>query len=177
MPCLICKYFQAIEPEAHKQLRESGRCESHCGKEWNFWTAVNLVKRHRLPVDGWCLFYPEARLKKSGHVCGQIDVPEHLYTHWGLERRESHHTLMGWSERQYHKLFEKPWEEQRREDLEEQNKELRRQLEASRRVSASRLARLKKQKPEQSTPNKEPAPEEQPLDPLPNNIVRLVAAE
>jgi len=67
-------------------------------------------------------------------------------------------------------LCSKSWEVRQREILERQNKDLRRQLNAVRKISASRLARLQKE------PKKE-KPKQQEPKPLPESIMQLVAAE
>jgi hypothetical protein len=174
MPCLVCKYFQAIEPQDHRELRETGRCQSSCGDRWNSMTAVRYVREHKKDLKGWCMFNPAPLEKHSGHVCAQIDIPEYFYNSaWGLEHREPRDHLFEWARQQHTNLMRGSWASRRNEELEEQNVELRRQLAAARKVSASRLKRLQKQKPE-----KPEIPEKsgQPLDPLPQ-YPRLVAAE
>lgn len=168
MPCLVCKYFQPTEPEQHKKLRESGHCESHCGREWSRYTAVQYVKNHKQDLTGWCMLNPEGRPKQSGHVCGQVDIPSYYFNaNWGLERIKEDEHLFEWAQKQYTVLANGTHRDRRNAYLETDNAELRRQLQAARKISASRLKRL--QKSEQ--------PEPKPLDPLPSNIVRLVAAE
>jgi cell division septum initiation protein DivIVA len=76
--------------------------------------------------------------------------------------------LQNWARQQLTNLCQSSWVERRNNELEQRNEELRRQLAAARKISASRLERLQKQKPEKS---------KKPMDPLPANIVRLVAAE
>jgi hypothetical protein len=167
MACLICKYFQPLEPEGHRQMRESGRCEQHCGDRWDGHTAVHYVKDHGKNLDGFCQWGPEPKRVSSGHVCAQIDVPDYFFNpHWALKRMNPDERLKEWSLKQYEKLLEGSWETERRNHLEEQNKELRRQLEASRKISASRLARL--QKDQKQEPKQEHPPLEYPY---------LVAAE
>jgi hypothetical protein len=172
MACLVCKYFDPIEPDEHKKLREAGQCEEHCGKDWNGHTAVHYVKNHRKNIDGWCRWNPEAKRVISGHVCAQVDIPEFYYNHnWKLDRIEPNERLMEWTRKQYRiltGLHNDTWEEKRLDYLEDQNQELRRQLEASRRISASRLDRLQKQA--------KPKPKLLELEPLPE-YPRLVAAE
>jgi len=146
MCCLVCKYFDPIEPNDHKQLREAGRCEANCGKEWTNVTAVRFVREHRKNIDGWCLHRPEPKLKNSGHICAQISVPEYFFNkYWGLERMESDDTLRGWARNVMRDLMAESYEQQRIDQLEKHNTELLRQLAAARKISASRLARLKKQ--------------------------------
>jgi hypothetical protein len=162
MACLICKYFEPIEPEEHRQMRESGRCEKHCGDCWDAHTAVTYIKEHGKNVDGFCRWSPEPKRFSSGHVCAQIDVPDYFFNpHWALERMQPNDRLIEWSRKQYSNLFQ---QQGRVNDLEEQNQKLRRQLEASRKISASRLARLKQQQEESK--------QEPPLQ-----YPRLVAAE
>jgi hypothetical protein len=171
MSCLVCKYFQPTEPEDHRRRRESGQCESNCGKEWNQYTAVRYYKNHKRGLQGWCMFYPKPEQKESGHVCAQIDVPDYFYnSHWGLERIEPREHLFEWARKQMTNLVQTSWENRRIRELDETNMELRRQLAAARKVSASRLARLQKQ-PKPEKPKQLEQPE------LPQSIVRLVAAE
>jgi hypothetical protein len=171
MSCLICKYFQPIEPQDHRELREAGRCEGNCGKEWNHYTAVRYIRQHRNGLDGFCRLQPEARRVPARHVCAQISVPEYYFNNgWGLRRLKSDDYLDEWAAEQFNALRHDSWESQRRSYLEEQNAELRRQLTASRAVSRKRLERLKK------TEDK-PAPidKDQPK-PIAGNVVPLLEA-
>jgi hypothetical protein len=154
MPCILCKYYQPTEPEDHRQLRESGQCESNCGKEWNNHTAVRYYKNHRKSLDGWCVLNPKPEPRRAGHVCAQIEIPEYFYNgNWGVERIDPDEFLLDWSHKQITNLCNGTWTSRRNDELEEQNVELRNQLTAVRKISASRLKRLQKikDKPEPKT--------------------------
>ena len=187
MACVVCKYFDAIEPAEHKVEREAGRCEHRCGREWNGHTGVMYVRNHRKNIEGWCRWAPEGKKVSSGHVCGQIEVVDFYYNHhWRLDRIGPGERLKDWSFEQYRILLGTAPQEQRIAELEEQNKELRGHLAASRRVSASRLARLKQGDKASTggTPGKGEAHASGPkglktqeLEPLPEGLLRLIAAE
>jgi len=183
MACLFCKNFQAIEPEEHKKQRETNQCQSYCGKDWNFHTAIVLYRDHpeyRAALKGWCCLYPQAIQRGAGHVCAQIQIPDYLHNHhWRIPRRDdsdhNHHSLFDWAGATLGALCHKSWEQRQHENLELKYQSLQRQLENVQRISASRLARLQKQ-PKQEKPKQEKPKQEEPK-PLPESIVRLVAAE
>jgi len=172
MPCLICKYWQPTEPPQHKADREANACQSYCGKKWDHCTAIRYVKSHGA-LQGWCRLHPEPLPVAHSHICGDIKTFDFVHNaYWGVPRwGEDFHdeTLFEWAGRALTVLKHGTGTERRNDQLEEENTELRRQLKASRKISASRLARLQKQKPE-------PQPEQKELDPLPK-YPRLVAAE
>lgn len=166
MPCLICRYFQPAEPQEHKQQRETNQCESHCGREWDQFTAIRYVRNHGGMLDGWCRLYPEAKRVAHNHVCGQISVRDYYFnSSWGVERMDPDDNLFEWASGALTTVLDGgSFSRQRLEHLEGQNRELRRQLKRAREVSASRLKRLQK-----SDDEPEAKPEPAPL--------RLVAAE
>ena len=169
MTCLICRYFQPTEPPQHKLDREAGRCESHCGKEWDHHTAIRYIKNHGGQIDGWCRRHPEAKQVKHGHFCGDISVYDYFYNHhWAVEPIEPRQGLFDWAQEALstvlHGSARANWSVRRNKRLEEQNVELRRQLKQARKISMSRLERLQKNKPKP----------EQPAEPF---RPRLIAAE
>ena len=168
MPCLICRYFRATEPAEHKADREAGHCESSCGNTWNQHTAISYV-RHHGKLEGWCWRYPETKPVKHNHVCGEVSVLEYFMNHhWRVEPFDGEKNLFEWTEKTLGVVLNDngDWNRQERVRLEKQNTELRRQLKRAREISASRLKRLQKDKPE--------AEAETPVEPF---RPRLVAAE
>jgi hypothetical protein len=167
MTCLMCRYFQPAEPEEHKQQRESGTCQQSCGRDWDHFTAIQYVRRHKQAVDGWCLLMPQPLVRRSAQVCGQISLLEVLTNpYWAITPfdRARDETLHEWASKQYQTLlYGLDGRRTEREHLEEQNKTLKQQLKAARKISASRLERLQKRdqkkpdQPEQQEPPKLPA--------------------
>lgn len=170
MTCLICHYFQPIEPAQHKQDREAGRCEAGCGNRWNQHTAIEYIRNHG-GLNGWCRLHPEPKKFAYNHVCGDIKVVEHFcYPGWGVVPIRAEDNLFEWAQRSLQTVVHGTWREQHENELEKQNAELRRQLKRAREISASRLKRLKTDEPPVSPPE-QPAHELEPFRP------RLVAAE
>lgn len=168
MACLVCRYFQPTEPPEHKQQREAGQCQSNCGNKWDQHTAISYVKNHG-HLEGWCRLHPEPRRCAYNHVCGDISVREHYLNHyWCLEPFGSEDNIFEWAGKTLSTILHgSPWRGSARvSELEESNAELRRQLKAARKISASRLKRLQK--------TKQPEPEQSPVEPF---QPRLVAAE
>jgi hypothetical protein len=151
MCCLTCTYYDPTEPAAHKIARESGQCESQCGKEWDWHTAFRYVQSHSRgePLYGVCRFNPEGVKKPSWDICGQhrpvLDVNSNG---WGIQEYKQQCGLMEWSRKQYLNIRDKVGRDARdyasREILRGENRDLRRQLAVARKRSASRLARLQK---------------------------------
>lgn len=172
MPCLICRYFQAREPEQHKLDREAGRCEAQCGNKWEQHTALNYVKAHG-KLDGWCRLHPEPKLYPHNHVCGDISVREHfLNHHWRVEPFGLGDNIFEWAGKTLGIILGddgQTWREREGLRAREENVELRRRLKAARRVSAARLKRLQKIKDDK--PASEPEAPAEPFRP------HLVAAE
>jgi len=163
---LICRYFRATEPPQHKADREAGRCEGLCGDDWDQYTWVQYVKNHGR-LEGWCFRFPKAEQVGHSHVCGEVTVPEYFLNHsWQVEPLQPRDNLFAWASKALDVVLRGNPTDQSYRHLEEQNTELRRQLKRSREISASRLKRLRKPKPE--------AEPEQPAEPF---RPRLVAAE
>jgi len=174
MTCLLCRYFQPIEPPQHKADREAGKCRKHCGKEWDQHTAINHVKNHPgQPLDGWCRLAPTALRKRYGDICSEISVREYFFTGWGVEAFEPNDNLFEWAEQSLQTVLYGSWQRRHAEQLEKDNAKLREQLKQLRKISASRLKRLREAKPT-LLPAAEPTPTtEAPVQVYP----RLVAAE
>jgi hypothetical protein len=171
MCCLTCSYFQAIEPPEHKAAREAGRCEGSCGKEWNWRTAILYVRNHKEPLKGFCRFNPLAVETSPWGACGQHRPVLGKDNGWGIRAFDGERDcgLMEWAIKGYRDLMRGDsgdWSSRRLNYLEEMNGQLRQQLAAARKRSASRLARLQK--------NKKPRPEPKLPEP---SMLRLVAAE
>jgi len=164
MPCMICQYFQPTEPAEHKADREAGRCQSNCGNRWNQHTAINHIKAHG-KIDGWCRLHPAPLPVKHNHICGDISVVEHFHNpHWGVTKMTPNDNIFEWAVKALGEVLNGTWQEQRADQLDAENRKLRKQLKGSRKVSASRLERLQKKQDERPV-------EQQPFRP------RLVAAE
>lgn len=155
MCCLTCTYFDPTEPEAHKIAREAGRCEAHCGKEWNWLTAIHYVQEHVEPLHGVCRFSPEGVKKSSWGVCGQhkpiLDPQDNRRGVTAFRPGDYSYSCKGlieWSQEQYRNIKQDKLQShltrQETRELERQNRELRRQLVTARKRSASRLAKLQK---------------------------------
>src|SRR5262249_48769039 len=151
MTCLICRYFQPTEPAQHKADREAGKCEAHCGDKWNWHTARRYVKNHGNDLKGWCRLHPKPELVAFNHFCGDISVYEYLFnSRWGLERfDDSTDNLFEWAQAQLTTVLRGTWETRHYERLTSENIELKRQLKRVQQISASRLKRLQKNKPDQ----------------------------
>jgi hypothetical protein len=174
MTCLICRYYQPIEPPEHRKQREAGRCQSFCGDDWNTHTAISYVREHGR-LDGWCRLHPEAKRFPSGHVCGDISVYEYFFKGWGVERFDSGGDgLFEWASNALQTVLHGNPQRQRERQLSTENTELKRQLKRAREVSASRLKRLQKveNKPAPA-PAPKPAPAPAPI--VPEHFPRLVA--
>jgi hypothetical protein len=169
MTCLICRYFQPVEPAQHKQDREAGRCESGCGKKWNTHTAINYVRNHG-ELEGWCRLHPEPKHFSYNHFCGDISVYEYFFMYWGVESFKPNDNLFEWAQKALEIVLHGNWRTRQHNELTEQNVELRRQLKQARKISASRLKRLQK------IGNKPASEPEQPKLPEPFHP-RLIAAE
>jgi hypothetical protein len=162
MCCLTCAYFDPIEPEAHKIARESGQCEAHCGREWDWYTAFRYIQSHEEPLHGICRHNPVNVSKPSWGVCGQHKPVLSPDNGWGVRAfgRDSDHSLLDWARKQYLNIKRGPENRREQELLEQQNRELRRQLAIARKRSASRLAKLQKgAKPKSVEPNVLPEPQ------------------
>ena len=172
MTCLICRYFQPTEPAQHKADREAGACQSNCGDKWNWYTARNYVKNHG-DLKGWCRAHPKPELVGFNHFCGDISVYEYLLnSRWGVERFDKDDNLFEWAQKQLTTVLHGTWEHRHNERIANENEQLKQQLKRARKISASRLARLQKNKQEQKP---EPKPETEP-EAIPTHL-RLVAAE
>ena len=170
MTCLICRHFQPTEPQEHKALREAGQCESNCGKRWHFRpTVINYLRNHGGALQGWCRLNPESKSTPFNHFCGQISVFDWILNHWGVEPPDLSEDMFEWAQKSLTTVLRGTPETQERKRLEQEVEELRRQLKRSREISASRLKRLQKSKPE---PKVEPEVEREPAP-----LLRLVAAE
>lgn len=143
MTCLICRYFQPIEPAQHKADREAGRCQSDCGTDWTQHTAINHVKNHGA-LDGWCRLHSKAERYVYNHVCGDISVRSYFLTNWGVKSFEADDNLFEWAEKALGVVIHGSWRTQQHAELTKQNAELKRQLKATRKISASRFKRLQK---------------------------------
>jgi hypothetical protein len=172
MTCLICRYFQPREPEQHKADREAGRCAGNCGDRWEQHTAINYVRQHG-KLDGWCRLHPEPKLYPHNHVCGDISVRAYFLNHyWRVEPFGPEDNIFEWAGKTMGIVLRddnQTWREREGVRAMEQNVELKRQLKAARKVSASRLRRL--QKIEDQKPASEPEATAEPFRP------HLVAAE
>lgn len=169
MTCLICRYFQPIEPAQHKTDREAGRCKSNCGDSWSQHTAINHVKNHGA-LDGWCRLHPEAKKYVHNHVCGDISIRDYFITSWGVEPFKIDDNLYEWAQKALTVILHGSWRTRQHAELIAQNTELRRQLQATRKISASRFKRLQKIEDSKPVP-KQPTTEEPVAYPY------LVAAE
>ena len=167
MTCLICRYFQPTEPAQHKVDREAGRCASACGNRWNQITAIHHVRNHG-PIKGWCRLHPEPRPFDHNHVCGYIVVREFFHNqYWAVERLKPDDNLFEWAQNALTAVINGTWNWREQHRLAEENTELKRQLKAARKISASRLKRLQ-----------EPEKEKKPSRELePTVFPHLVAAE
>jgi hypothetical protein len=147
MPCLICRYFQPIEPPQHKIDREAGRCKSSCGNRWDQHTAINYVKHHG-SLDGWCRLHPQSIKQSYNHVCGDVSVVERVLNHyWRIEPFGPDHNLFEWACKALRVILHaggESWREQQAAHALQQNTELKRQPKRAREISASRLKRLQK---------------------------------
>jgi hypothetical protein len=175
MPCLICRYYQPREPEQHKLDREAGRCEANCGNRWEQHTALHYVKAHG-KLDGWCRLHPEPKLYPHNHVCGDVSVRAYFLNHnWRVTPFGPEDNIFEWAGKTLGVVLhgDNNWLERERAHAVEQNVELKRQLKAARKVSASRLKRLQKidKKPISEPNTSEP---EAPIEPF---RPTLVAAE
>jgi hypothetical protein len=159
MPCLICQYYKSVEPPEHKQEREAGKCQFHCGDKWTNHTAINYLKHHGGQIDGWCLLHPEAKQKKSGHVCGDISVLDYFLANWGVSKLGPGETLSEWSQHALNTMVHGTWQSRQNEHLNAQNKKLREQLKRVQQISASRLKRLQQKTLEPTKPEPKPEPE------------------
>lgn len=160
MTCLICRYFQPLEPPQHKIDREAGKCRSHCGKEWDQHTAINYVKRHQVQgtnvLDGWCRLHTEAKKVTCKHVCADISVRSFFFNPgWGVEPFEADENLYEWACKTLGIIIHGTWRDQAATRINNENEKLRQQLKHAREISASRLRRLQKIK---DKPKAEPAP-------------------
>jgi hypothetical protein len=150
MSCLMCRYYRPIEPVEHREQRETGACERHCGKNWSQITAIRYVKDHRKYLDGDCLLHPQSTKHRCNDVCGQIVLVDYVTgPAWGIEQPDKDN-LFEWAASQMQTLLDGTWRETRAKQLEDDNKRLRKQLKTARERSASRLERLRK------TPEPEP---------------------
>lgn len=165
MPCLICRYFQPIEPPEHRVQREARACEHNCGNKWDQHTAIRYYRNHQQHLQGFCHLHPTAVKVSSGYVCAQIAPPEYFFNpHWALERLEPNDNLYEWTAKALGVLLHGHWADAQNNRLADENRKLREQLKIARKRSAARLARLQKTSKE---PEGEPAP----------TYPRLVAAE
>lgn len=172
MPCLLCQYFQPIEPEDHKRLRLSGNCQHSCGDSWDFNTAVTYVRRHRRVLDGFCRLNPQPLARSCADVCGQIafHLPYWVDGIHGPEDR-SIHTLVDWSREQMSILQDGTWDRRQLDKFREEMPELKRQLKIARERSAARLAELKKLRSAKPHPTKRNL---KPLELVCDNVVENI---
>jgi len=170
MTCIVCRYFQPIEPAQHKADREAGRCESHCGKRWTRTTAINCIREHTLlDLEGWCRLHPKPEKVHHRHFCGQVSVLDYFHRHWGVERIGSDEDMFQWAQETLNVVMHGTWESQQARRTEEENEELKRKLKRVQEISASRFKRLQQQKA-----NEKPEAKEE-LEP--RTYPHLVAAE
>ena len=147
MSCLMCRYYRASEPVEHQRVREAGKCEHSCGNKWDRHAAIQYVRRHRKYLQGFCLHDPQPVPHNCADVCGQISTMDWLIAHWGIEPFKAEDNLHDWAAEQMQTLLDGSWRDQRAEKLENDVKRLRAELKASKKLSASRLERLRKPKP------------------------------
>lgn len=165
MPCLLCEYFQPIEPDDHRVARETGACQEYCGSYWNRTTAIQYLRRHpeSRKLRGWCRLNPQPLERSYDDVCGQVslvNLPDWLDAN--VTARPPGQDLVQWAASSIRVVRAGSWRGQRIAELENTNKMLKRGLEIARKRSAARLQKLQKlQAPKPKRPAKPKRPVEQ----------------
>jgi hypothetical protein len=159
MPCLICRYFHPIEPEQHRAARMARTDGCVQSSQFDIHDSIAYVTAHGSQrLDGYCRLNPEPFKRNCGDVCGQVAPIEREIWHHGrptLIRTVGEKTLTQWSRETLDELINGNWRDQMHVQDYENVKTLRRQLKASRKISAARLERLKKleAKPKKNKPD------------------------
>jgi hypothetical protein len=148
MTCLLCRYFQPVEPAEHRQQRENGDCQEYCGTRWNQFTAVHYIKRHGKNLEGYCHWDQDGKKVGSGYVCAGISVREtFLNENWGVRPLTPDDNLFEWAGQQQSTVLHGNWRRRETQRLEEENQTLRAQLKKSRELSKKRLEKIKAAQP------------------------------
>jgi hypothetical protein len=172
MPCLLCRWFEPIEPDQHRQSRESGACQQSCGHSWDRSTAMSYVRHHQKFLQGFCRFNPQPLQRSCADVCGQFSM---VKTYWrGLDPPGGKESLVDWSRQQIAIVRNGSWEDREFDYLRKQTKELRQELKTARQRSAARLAELRKLRA--AKPKPEPKPVAAPANVIPITAGRRDAA-
>jgi hypothetical protein len=118
---------------------------------------MRYVALNNKMLVGVCRLNAEPVQKTCADVCGHIELVEASYrTPRNYDRhvrsRKPGENLVAWAQRQMRLLVHGDYWERNRKDAENQNERLKGQLKAVRKISAGRLAQIRKLKPAKQTP-------------------------
>jgi hypothetical protein len=145
MSCLVCQWFAATEPPAHREAREKSNCAHGCGREWNNHTVIAYVHNHKKPLQGWCLLNPEPLQKSSLDVCGQISPIALNWWFLGNEYKplKPNENLIDWARSIFALIRDGALSVRIMEATRAENTRLKQQLNKSRARAKARLEKLK----------------------------------